>query len=116
RELGLIKVPAPQGGYRYAMPPRSLPPDALGRAQRTFFEYVTDVRFSANLLLVKTLPGGAHVVAAAIDGLDLDEVVGTVAGDDAVLLVATDGRDRPAPGAASRLFERCSGWRQGAPQ
>lgn len=116
RELGLIKVPAPQGGYRYAMPPRSLPPDALGRAQRTFFEYVTDVRFSANLLLVKTLPGGAHVVAAAIDGLDLDEVVGTVAGDDAVLVVVTDGRDRPAPGAASRLFERFSGWRQGAPQ
>lgn len=113
RELGLIKVPAPEGGYRYAVPPRPLPIDALGRAQRTFSEYVTDLRYSGNLLLVKTLPGGAHIVAAALDGLDLDEVVGTVAGDDAVLVVVTDGRERPAPGAVTRLFEQFTQWRQG---
>lgn len=113
RELGLIKVPSPGGGYRYAVPPRPLPPDALGRAQRTFYEYVTDIRFSGNLLLVKTVPGGAHVVAAAIDSLHLDEVVGTVAGDDAVLVVVTDGRENPVPGAVSQLFDRFTGWRQG---
>jgi len=111
RELGLIKVASKDGGYRYAVPPRPLPPDALGRVQRTFRDYVLDIAFSGSLLVLKTQPGSAMVVAAALDALNLEGVAGTIAGDDAVLVVAKDGRPEPAKGAASELYAQFLSWR-----
>ncbi len=110
RELGLVKVAAKQGEYRYSVPPDVSPADAFGRVQRTFREYVTNVAYSANLLVIKTLPGSAQVVAAALDALHLEGVVGTVAGDDAVLVVASDGHPHPAPGHATDLYEQFVSW------
>lgn len=110
RELGLLKVAAKQGEYRYSVPPDVAPADSLGRVQRTFREYVTDVAFSGHLLLIKTLPGSAQVVAAALDALHLEGMAGTVAGDDAVLVVAKDGRPEPAPGHATELYRRFLSW------
>ncbi len=112
RELGVVKVASKDGGYRYAVPPTPLPPDALGRVQKTFHDYVRDVTFSGNLLVIKTQPGSAMVVAAALDALNLEGVAGTIAGDDAVLVVAKDGRPSPADGAATELYERFLEWRR----
>jgi transcriptional regulator of arginine metabolism len=54
------------------------------------------VEASANLVVARTPPGGAHLLASAIDRADLADVLGTVAGDDTILLIARD----PAGGAA----------------
>lgn len=112
RELGVVKVASKDGGYRYAAPPSPLPPDALGRVQRTFHDFVKDIAFSGCLLVIKTQPGSAMVVAAALDALNLEGVAGTVAGDDAVLVVAKDGNPTPAQGAATELYERFMEWRR----
>lgn len=111
RELRLVKVASEAGGYRYAEPPEGPPPDALGRAQRAFREFVVDVAFSGNLLVVKTLPGSAQVVAAALDDLEMDGIVGTVGGDDAILVVLADGRREPPPGIVSRVYKTFLAWR-----
>lgn len=110
RELRLVKVAGEGGVYRYAVPPSTLPPDALGRVQRAFQDFVVDVAFSGNLMVVKTLPGSAPVVAAALDDVDMEGVVGTVAGDDAILVVLADGRSQPAPGLPSQVYRTFLAW------
>ena len=111
RELGLIKVASKSGEYRYATPPRPLAPDAVGRVQRTFRDFVRDIDFSGNLLVIKAQPGSAMVIAAAIDALELEGIAGTIAGDDAVLVVVKDGRPSPAPGTATELYRQFVSWR-----
>src|ERR1700722_16522234 len=63
---------------------------ALPPVQRLVREFVLDVRPAQNLLVVKTIVGSAQPVAAALDEQEWDEVVGTIAGDDAILIVCPD--------------------------
>jgi transcriptional regulator of arginine metabolism len=53
-------------------------------------EFVLDVRCAQNLLVIKTIVGSAQPVAAALDETDWNEVVGTIAGDDTILIVCPD--------------------------
>ena len=55
-------------------------------------EFVLDIRSAQNLLVIKTIPGSAQPVAVAIDAEAWDEVVGTVAGDDTLLIVSTSNK------------------------
>ena len=71
--------------------------------RRVLGEWVVDVAASANLVVVRTPPGSAHVVASALDRAGLPEIIGTVAGDDTIMVVA----DEQAGGA--RLARRLSG-------
>lgn len=87
KELGLVKVPTPQGGYRYALPFDRALADVLKQAERIFSDSVTGIDFAENLVMVKTLTGRAQAVAAALDELNWREVVGTIAGDDSILVV-----------------------------
>ena len=94
-ELGAIKVRVPGGQSVYALPEietdRLVPFDQL---RRVLGEWVGDVAVSANLVVLRTPPGCAHVVASALDRGGLDGLLGTVAGDDTLLCVAaptTDG-------------------------
>src|SRR5260370_30417893 len=64
-------------------------------------EFVRDIRRAQNLLVVKTVPGSAQPVAFAVDAEGWDEVVGTVAGDDTVLIIA--GNNTSAKQLQSRL-------------
>lgn len=90
-ELGAVKVRVPRGEAVYAIPERPheqvAPEDQL---RRVLGEWVAEVRWSGNLVVVRTPPGSAHVVGSAIDRAGLDGVLGTVAGDDTVLIVASD--------------------------
>lgn len=90
-DLGAIKVRVPGGGAVYAVPEfvpeRVAPVDQL---RRVMGEWVADVSFSANLVIVRTPPGCAHVVASALDRSGLDGLLGTVAGDDTMMCVATE--------------------------
>lgn len=63
---------------------------ALPPVSRLVREFVLDVRPAQNLLVVKTIVGSAQPVAAALDEADWSEVVGTIAGDDAILIVCPD--------------------------
>jgi transcriptional regulator of arginine metabolism len=90
-ELGVIKVRVPGGQPVYALPEletdRIVPWEQL---RRVLGEWVGEVAVSANLVVLRTPPGCAHVVASALDRSGLDGLVGTVAGDDTLLCVAAE--------------------------
>jgi transcriptional regulator of arginine metabolism len=90
-ELGAIKVRKPGGALVYAIPGGALDrPAPEVYLHRVLGQWVADVTSSANLVIVRTPPGCAHVVASALDRAGLPEVAGTVAGDDTVLVVAAE--------------------------
>ncbi len=87
KELMLIKVPIGDGRYRYAAPIENKLIFTPNRMARLFQDSVTGLDCSENIIVVKTLPGTANAVAAAIDHSKWPEVIGTVAGDDNILVV-----------------------------
>jgi len=87
KELGLIKIPAGRQKYRYASPPRHQIDNVYGRLIRMFQDSVVSFDYSENIILVRTLPGTAHAVASCIDNIGWKEVLGTVAGDDTILVI-----------------------------
>ena len=98
RELGLVRVPG-EGGPRYS--PAAVEVDeqaARRRLHNALTEHISGIEFVDLLGILHAQPGSASLVAAAIDMVRFEEIAGTVAGDDTVLLVA---RSRPA---AQRLL------------
>jgi transcriptional regulator of arginine metabolism len=90
-ELGAVKVRVPGGELVYAVP--QLPVDQVAPEdvlRRVLGEWVVDVAYSVNLVVLRTPPGSAHVVANALDRAGLDDVIGTVAGDDTILVVCSE--------------------------
>ena len=91
-DLGAIKVRIPGGASAYAIPDH--PHEQVvpaGHLRRVFTEWVVGAESSANIVVLRTLPGSAHVVGSAIDRSGLEEVLGTVAGDDTLFVVAAEG-------------------------
>ncbi len=87
-DLGAIKVRVPGGETAYAIP--ALPKQQLApedHLRRVFGDWVVEVAHSGNLVVLRTPPGSAHVVGSALDRAGLPEVLGTVAGDDTILVV-----------------------------
>ena len=85
RELGMFKTPS-----GYALPQNGLALEpALPSAARLIREFVLEVREAQNLLVVKTSVGSAQPVAAALDAEGWPEVVGSLAGDDTILIICT---------------------------
>jgi transcriptional regulator of arginine metabolism len=92
-ELGALKVRLPGGDGAYALPELPAQQIAPGdHLRRVLGEWAVEVTGSGNLVVVRTPPGCAHVVASAIDRSGLEGVLGTVAGDDTLLVVAMAGR------------------------
>ncbi|MGB9804234.1 MAG: arginine repressor [Desulfofundulus sp.] len=87
RELGLVKVPGDDNTFRYAAPGEPPPLKRYERLKRLLRSSVQFMDFSENLIVVKTLPGEAQGVASAIDQAAWPEIIGTVAGDDTILIV-----------------------------
>ncbi|HOB40029.1 MAG: arginine repressor [Limnochordia bacterium] len=108
KELRLVKVPNGQGGYKYSLPSTVTMGDLLGRARRIFRDYVRSVDFSGPFILIKTYPGGAHAVAAIIDELEWPEMLGSIAGDDSILILTHDPQNKPSQpeGPAGLVFSR----------
>jgi transcriptional regulator of arginine metabolism len=90
-DLGAVKVRLPRGELAYAIPEyepeRLAPHDHL---RRVLGEWVGEVVHSGNLVVIRTPPGCAHVVASALDRSALPGLLGTVAGDDTMLCVAAE--------------------------
>jgi transcriptional regulator of arginine metabolism len=102
-EIGAVKVRAAGGESVYAVP--DLPKDRVApeeHLRRVLGDWVVEVSASANLVVVRTPPGSAHVVASALDRAGLPEILGTVAGDDTLVVIAVEEVGGP------RLAERLS--------
>ncbi len=102
KDLGLIKVPY-QETHRYALPEERALGATKDRLRRLLREVLTGYTVSENLVVVKTLTAGAEVVSEAIDKMDWPEVVGTLAGENTVLVVARSKEE--APKLAQRFEE-----------
>jgi transcriptional regulator of arginine metabolism len=90
QELRLIKT---HEGYRQAA---ALPEETSGipALTRALAEFLFDIRPAENQLVLKTPPGGAQALAAAVDGAKFAEVAGTIAGDDTVLIITPNKKSR----------------------
>ncbi len=90
-DLGAVKVRVPGGDTVYAIPeyePARLAPE--DQLRRVMGEWVAEVRKSGDLIVLRTPPGCAHVVASALDRSGMAGLLGTVAGDDTLLCVAEE--------------------------
>lgn len=87
KELMLIKVPVGDGRYRYAFPQEQTIMISPARMERTFQDSVVGINHSQNIIVLKTMPGTAQAVAFTIDYVKWPEIIGTVAGDDTILVV-----------------------------
>ncbi len=92
KELNLIKVDDGYGGYKYAKPMQDLS-SASTRAINLFKQIVTSIDCANNLIVIKTLSGNAGTAGMVIDEMKLPQVLGTIAGDDTVLIIATTNAD-----------------------
>ncbi len=101
RELGLVKGGA-DGAYQAPGRPSANGQTAAARLQRSLTEYMTRVDRVQQLVLLRTGPGQAQILGVAIDGAQLPEVVGTLAGDDTILVIT---RDAAAARALVKRFE-----------
>jgi len=106
-DLGAIKVRVPGGETVYAVP--AMPKDAVApedHLRRVCSEWVVEVAHSHNLVVLRTPPGSAHVVGSALDRAGLSDVLGTVAGDDTLLLVVAE---RTTGKAVARTISQLAG-------
>ncbi|MDK2835423.1 MAG: transcriptional regulator of arginine metabolism [Thermosediminibacterales bacterium] len=85
KELRLIKVLDGNNVYKYALPDANV--NISDKLVRMFKESIVGIDYSENLIVIKTLSGAASAAAAAIDGLHWQEIVGTIAGDDTILVI-----------------------------
>ena len=87
RELGLLKIMTNTGSYRYTKPDNDT---GSGRAlfSKAFSGAVKSVSYSLNDIVIKTYPGMANAVAAYVDAMHDDSILGCVAGDDCIIVVA----------------------------
>ncbi|RKD25590.1 arginine repressor [Ammoniphilus oxalaticus] len=90
KELHLVKVPTQDGHYKYSLPAdqRFNPQQKL---KRTLMDSFISIDQADNLLIMKTMPGNAHAVGALIDNLDWQELLGTICGDDTILIICRNG-------------------------
>ena len=102
KELRLLKVLTPSGSYKYATADKA--ENGLSeRFIRMLAESLLSVAASNNLIVVKTLSGSANVAAEALDSLHWPEILGTLAGDNTILLIIRS--DAEAPDVVRRIQE-----------
>jgi len=90
-ELRLVRLPAGPGQHRYRSTPLAAQEDVMGELTQRFKLFVRDLDRGDNLLVVNTDEGHASGIAYVIDKLDRDEIVGTLAGQNTILVVARSG-------------------------
>ena len=100
-ELGAVRVRG--GGAMHYRLPEQLETGDAGRLDRLLADWVSDIIPAGNLVVLKTPPGSANLVANALDAAGLEEVAGTIAGDDTIFLALADGA---VPGAVAQGLRR----------
>ena len=90
KELRIVKELTSFGTYRYTTSTKDGSHTFSARLNTIFRECITGFDYAGNIIVIKTMPGLAGAAAAAIDGMNMSVVVGTIAGDDTVLIVMRD--------------------------
>jgi transcriptional regulator of arginine metabolism len=90
REMRLVKELGPSGNYRYVAAAKQDHTDLDIRLKKIFKESVVSYDVAQNILVIKTLPGLAPAACSALDGMSIDGLVGTIAGDDTAFLAMRD--------------------------
>lgn len=90
KQLHLIKEPTGQGKYRYAVSTKRTHLNFAERQRTIFRECVMSVDYAQNIVVIRTLAGMANAAAAALDNMEYDQIVGSIAGDDTVFIVLRD--------------------------
>ena len=91
KELRIVKELTSLGTYRYCVPKKDAPPALSDRLNNIFRECVISVDYAENLVVIHTLPGMANAAASALDAMRSGAVLGTLAGDDTVVIVMREG-------------------------
>jgi len=94
QEIGFVKVRSGPGEYKYELLEKASEGVIWDRLRLLFRNFVAEIRSTKNLILIKTSPGNAHGVASLMDSIARPEVLGTVAGDDTILVVIDSDRNR----------------------
>ena len=90
KELRIVKELTTLGTYRYTTAAKEVPSTFSGRLNTIFRECVTRYDYAQNIVVIHTMPGLAGAAASAIDSMNLSVVVGTLAGDDTVIVIMRD--------------------------
>jgi transcriptional regulator of arginine metabolism len=98
KELGLVKVPIKNGDeeealFKYVVPSATV--NYVSRLHRAVAELVTKIDGAVNMVVLRTPPGSAMMVASAVDEAGWPEVIGTVGGDDTILVVLRTAEEMP---------------------
>ena len=90
RQLNLVKGVTAKGTYKYIVPAVAAKDSSVPILNSAITDSVTKIEAAGNIVVVKTFPGMANALAVCIDSLHHDDIVGSVAGDDTILLVVKD--------------------------
>ena len=86
KEMHLVKIPLDDGRYKYSLPTEQKF-NPLHRLKRSLADHFVSIDFTENLVVMKCLPGTANAVTALIDSLEWPEIMGTISGDDTLLII-----------------------------
>ena len=87
KQLHLVKQPTGKGGYRYAVSAAKHHLNVTEKLRTIFCESVTHMDRAQNIVVIKTMPGLASAACAAVDSMDIKDMVGSLAGDDTAILI-----------------------------
>ena len=90
KELRIVKELTSFGTYRYTTAAREVPSAFTGRLNTIFRESVTSFDYAQNIIVIHTLPGLANAAASALDTMSRSVVLGSIAGDDTVMVIMRD--------------------------
>jgi len=90
KELQLVKVPLSDGRYKYSLPSDQKYNPAQ-KLKRALIDYFGSIDHADNLVVMKSLPGTANTIGELIDNLDWPDVMGTICGDNTVLIICRSG-------------------------
>lgn len=87
KELMLIKVPTGDGAYKYSLPQDQQRLNPVNKLKRALIDNFVHIDFTENLVVMKCLPGTANAIGALVDNMEWSEVMGTICGDDTILII-----------------------------
>jgi transcriptional regulator of arginine metabolism len=87
KELQLIKVPTGDGRYQYSLPGDTRQSNPIHKLKRSLIDHFTHIDYTDNLVVMKCSPGTANTLGALIDNMEWTEVMGTICGDDTILII-----------------------------
>ena len=87
KQLHLIKEPVGQGVYKYAVSGNRTTLNVAAKLRTIFRECIVSIDYAQNIVVVKTMPGLANGACSALDNMDMNDIVGSLARDDTALLV-----------------------------